>query len=123
MLPGLGADIETLDKRSAEDWANAVKQAAHELNQEHSQIVLIGYSMGGALALHTAMDLRPAGLVLLAPFWTFGEGWLRFLWPVMRLMVRSVKPLKRADLSAPEVRRALGRMFNPNPTKNVEVRT
>jgi pimeloyl-ACP methyl ester carboxylesterase len=112
MLPGLGADIETLNKRCFQDWAVAVRQAAQALMRKHSLIILIGYSMGGALVLHTASEQRPAGLVLLAPFWSLGEGLFSFLWPVMTLMFRSVKPLKRADFSAPDVRRALGRMFN-----------
>lgn len=67
MLPGLGADIETLDTRTSQDWSDTVRQAAEELGRRHTTVLLVGYSMGGALALHAAKE-RPDGLVLLAPF-------------------------------------------------------
>ncbi len=82
-----------------------------ELKQQHAVVLLIGYSMGGALALHTALEQPPTGLVLLAPFWSFGEGWLRILWPLINLLVRRIKPLSHADFSALDVRRALLRMY------------
>lgn len=111
MLPGLGADIASLEKRSLQDWADAATRATEELKRRHSLIILIGYSMGGALALHTATEQRPSGLVLLAPFWSFGEGWIRILWPVIKTLFRRVKPLKHADFAAMEVRCGLQRMF------------
>ena len=116
MLPGLGADIENLDKRTFRDWLEALTQAVEKLRQEHSVIILVGYSMGGALALHATLDQHPAGLVLLAPFWRLAEGWPALLWPVVRLFFRRVKPLKRADFSAIDVRHGLQRMF-----KNIDL--
>jgi carboxylesterase len=110
-LPGLGADFETLEKRGFLDWTNTVREAAIALKKNHSVVIFIGYSMGGALALHAAAEEPPAGLVLLAPFWTLGEGLARILWPVIRLLFRRVKPLKRANLSAIDVRHGLQRMF------------
>ena len=100
MLPGLGADFASLEERTFQDWADAATHAMVELKRKHSVVILVGYSMGGALALHTALEQRPAGLVLLAPFWSFGEGWLRILWPVVNFLFRRVKPLKYADFSA-----------------------
>lgn len=111
MLPGLGADIATLEQRSVLDWSKAANNAMAELKRQHAVVLLIGYSMGGALALHTALEQPPTGLVLLAPFWSFGEGWLRILWPVVNLLFRRVKPLRHADFSALDVRRALQRMY------------
>lgn len=67
--------------------------------------------MGGALALHTALERRLAGLILLAPFCRFGEGWVRILWPFVRVLFRHVKPLKHADFTAREARQPLLRMF------------
>ena len=116
MLPGLGADIENLDKRTFRDWLEALTQAVEKLRQEHSVIILVGYSMGGALALHATLDQHPAGLVLLAPFWRLAEGWPALLWPVVRLFFRRVKPLKHADFSAIDVRHGLQRMF-----KNIDL--
>ncbi|MEO6162616.1 MAG: alpha/beta fold hydrolase [Candidatus Binatia bacterium] len=111
MLPGLGADFASLEERKFQDWSDAATHAMVELKRQHSVVILVGYSMGGALALHTAAEQRPAGLVLMAPFWTLGEGSFRLLWPVIKLLFRRVKPLKRADFSAIEVRSGLQRMF------------
>src|SRR5512135_409896 len=111
MLPGLGADIASLEQRAGRDWSDAVRQALAGLQQHYSPVLLVGYSMGGALAVHAAQQLRPSGLVLLAPFWSFSDRWLRGLWPVLNLFVGRVKPLKQADFSSGETRRALERMF------------
>ena len=116
MLPGLGGDIATLEQRSLRDWSKAANDAMAELKRQHAVVLLIGYSMGGALALHTALEQPPTGLVLLAPFWSFGEGWLRILWPVVNLPLRRVKPLRHADFSALDVRHALHRMY-----KNIDL--
>ncbi len=110
-LPGLGNDIETLDSRTYHDWIVAVRRAAQELRESHPAVILVGYSMGGALALCEAVDEPPLGLVLLAPFWTLGEGFFKLLWPGIRLVFRRVKPLKHADFSSKEVRHGLQRMF------------
>lgn len=108
MLPGLGADIANLEKRSFQDWTDAAGQAMEELRRQHSVILLVGYSMGGALALHTAIHQRPTGLVLIAPFWSFGRGWISALWSLLSALFSRVKPLKYADFSARDVRRGLG---------------
>jgi carboxylesterase len=112
MLPGLGADIANLEQRAGRDWSDAVRQALVELQRHHSPVLLVGYSMGGALALHVASKHRPNGLVLLAPFWSFGGNWLRLLWPAIRLVVRRVRPLKHVDFAGAEVRRSVQRMFD-----------
>ncbi|MBM4264649.1 MAG: alpha/beta fold hydrolase [Deltaproteobacteria bacterium] len=111
MLPGLGADIATLEERSFKDWTQTAKRTVDEVKKRHRTVILIGYSMGGALALHTALEQRLAGLILLAPFWSFGEGWLRILWPFIRVLFRHVTPLKHADFTAREVRQPILRMF------------
>ena len=121
MLPGLGADIGSLEKRRCQDWSDAANQAMVELQRQHSVVILVGYSMGGALALHTAIEQRPAGLVLLAPFWSFGEGWTRILWPVVKLLFRRVKPLKHADFSAVDVRLGLQRMYKNIDLENPQI--
>lgn len=110
-LPGFGADIGTLHQRHFADWTEAVTASVLELQKDHEAVVVIGYSMGGALALHAALDHRITGLVLLAPFWSLGDPWLDLFWPLIRRFFPHVSPLKKADFSAPEVRRSIVRMF------------
>ena len=59
MLPGLGADIEKLDQCTSRVWLDAVQQAIEELKRQHSIILLVGYSLGGALTLNAALEQRP----------------------------------------------------------------
>ena len=116
MLPGLGADIEKLDQCTSQVWLDAVQQAIEELKRQYRVILLVGYSLGGALVLNAALEQRPDGLVLLAPFWSFGDKWFSLLWPVMKICFPRLKPLKRADFAASEVRHGLQRMF-----KNIDL--
>jgi carboxylesterase len=110
-LPGFGADIGTLGQRCLSDWTDAVTASVVKLRQDHEAVLVLGYSMGGALALHAAFEHRLSGLVLLAPFWSLGNGWVDLFWPLIRLVFRRVRPLRHADFSAPEVRRSITRMF------------
>ncbi len=121
LLPGFGPNIGTLKRRSFHDWIEAVKKSFQALHQEHERVVIVGNSMGGALALLLATEQRPAGVVLLAPYWSLGNRWLNILWPALRLIVRNFKPFKRADFSAPEVRRALNRAFSEVDLNDAEV--
>lgn len=50
MLPGFGADIGTLHQRRFSDWTGAVTASVLKLKQDHEAVIVIGYSMGGALA-------------------------------------------------------------------------
>jgi carboxylesterase len=111
MLPGLGADIEKLDRCTSRVWLNAVEQAIGDLKRQHPVILLVGYSLGGALVLNAALEQRPHGIVLLAPFWNFGDKWFSLLWPLLKICFPRLKPLKHADFAANEVRRGLQRMF------------
>jgi carboxylesterase len=111
MLPGLGADIDNLERTSFQDWSNAVTNAVEELKRQYSVLLVVGYSMGGALALRAAAEHRFNGLVLLAPFWSIADRPQVVFWPVIRRLFRRIKPLKGADFSNPAVRRSLERMF------------
>jgi carboxylesterase len=120
MLPGLGADIEKLDQCTSRVWLDAVQQAMEELKRQHSMILLVGYSFGAALVINAG--LRPDGLVLLAPFWSFGDRWFNIVWPVIKICFPRVKPLKRADFAASEVRRGLQRMFKDIDLDNPQIK-
>lgn len=121
MLPGLGEDIEKLDQCTSRVWLDAVQQAIEELKRQHSMILLVGYSLGGALTLNAALEQRPDGLVLLAPFWSFGDKWFSLLWPVIKICFPRLKPLKRADFAASEVRHGLQRMFKDIDLDNPQI--
>src|SRR3954451_8798123 len=51
LLPGFGADIARLKRIQAEDWLTAARAAWEEIREGASRTTLIGFSMGGAVAL------------------------------------------------------------------------
>ena len=110
LLPGFGPEIETLPDRSYQEWVQTVRTACESLQREHETILLVGNSMGGALALRLAEENLPAGMVLLAPFICFAVWWHNLLWPAVRRFVPELKPFQHADFSSPQVRRMVRRM-------------
>jgi carboxylesterase len=81
-----------------------------KLQQEYDPVVLVGYSMGGAVALNVAAEKRPSQLVLLAPYWRLGQWWQRAIWHVVKHILRFTRPLRRANFAEPRLRLALSSM-------------
>ena len=103
LLPGFGSDIQALGQKRWQDWAGAVETEFVRLADGAEQTLLLGFSMGGALALLTATRVTPDSLVLLAPFWRFDD-WRVNLLPVFKHFVRQVRPFENADFGDPQTR-------------------
>src|SRR5262249_44565470 len=71
LLPGFGPDTPRQSTVRAEDWLDAARSAWHDLRRGAERTTLIGFSMGGAIALSLAAEagLVPDHLVLVAPHW------------------------------------------------------
>ncbi len=105
LLPGFGAQIESLHLRHHREWIEAVTGAMKKLRESCDRVILVGYSMGAAISLNVACEEAPPdGLLMLAPFWQLGERWQQPIWPLIRMVVRDFKPFEKADLSDPRVR-------------------
>lgn len=113
LLPGFGPHIHTLVDQRAEDWIGAVRGALDGLQRAHRPVLLIGYSLGGALALHAVTrGPKPDGLVLLAPFWRLRVSWVqRVIFTVMRRLTPNFRPLARANFNEPRLRTGLSQML------------
>ena len=110
LLPGFGHQIPTLPTRTRHDWIGAVRGSLARLRSTHERVILVGFSMGGALSIEAASGPTPPDhLLLLAPFWQLGERWHQPLWPLVRLLLREFKPFARVDLDDPLVQRDLRR--------------
>ncbi len=113
LLPGFGADIATLTERRHEEWLAAVESAAQRLTGEgHRPRLLVGYSMGAALALRAAGTIRPAGVIALAPFWWAERPWTRLVEFLVRpFLPIGFRPLRKADFSSPQLRQGIGKFM------------
>lgn len=105
LLPGFGTQLEALPEKKWTEWRQAALDALASLRCEHSPLVLVGHSMGAAVALSAAARLRVEGMILLAPFWR-NRGLLWALIPVLKYFFRRVKPFKlmKTEMDDPRLR-------------------
>lgn len=103
-LPGHGTSWQELAITRWPDWFSAVERALDDLRARCDRVVVMGLSMGGALALRLAEVRGPAvaGLVLVNPSLVDERPALRAL-PVLRRVVTTV-PGVGGDIAKPGVR-------------------
>ncbi len=108
LLPGHGAEIDQLFETDADAWVTRARECLDRLRATHSPVLVVGYSMGGAVALRILAevaadrgqgDCRPCGLVLISPFirLPLDNMWLRLFGPLLQLIVRRMRPFKDVD--------------------------
>jgi carboxylesterase len=79
LLPGHGRTLPEFARSTRAQWIGAARTAYGVMRARHERVVLIGLSLGGALAtIVAADDPSLASLVLLAPY-VDAPGWLRAL--------------------------------------------
>ncbi len=107
LLPGFGAEIDQLAEQDNAAWVTAIMVALENLGKQHRPVLLVGYSMGAALAMQAATETPTplSGLVLLAPFRRLGTWWQQLIGMLLSPFFRQVRPFEKTDFSDPEVRR------------------
>jgi carboxylesterase len=108
LLPGFGAQIGTLFERHYEEWIDTTREALLTLQEDHQPVLLIGYSMGGAVALSAAAQSPPDGLILVSPFWRIGSRIQRLIWQAVKRVFPTIQPFRNLSLEDPKVRQAVG---------------
>jgi len=69
LLPGHGGDPDDMSTVLWQDWLSAAEDELYNFKNECEQLFLMGYSVGGALAITLAAKNPVAGLIVLsAPF-------------------------------------------------------
>ncbi len=123
LLAGHGADQETLAATSWRAWVASAEAALRGLRERCDNVVLVGFSMGGAIALHLAAREPVAGIVTIATPVTLDNPLLPLL-PLARLVMPYWYPLRRIDLTRPGVMERL-RTYAPelciDPTDRAQV--
>ncbi|MBL8027684.1 MAG: alpha/beta fold hydrolase [Fibrobacteres bacterium] len=67
LFPGHGTKPTDLDKVTWQEWYSAAVEAYEHLKTSHSKVHVVGFSMGGSIALHLAANYDVGKLVLLSP--------------------------------------------------------
>lgn len=106
LLPGFGPDLERLRSITLDDWLRSAGDAWRETRHDARRTVLVGFSMGGALATALAATDPPDQLVLLAPHWRIADPRAIVL-PILKHVKQEFQIFADADFSDPGVRRAL----------------
>ena len=110
LLPGMGSQIDSLFDQRCEDWIEAAVSALRDLQRRHSPVLLLGFSMGGAIVQHAAAASPPDGLVLMAPFMSLGGNYTRIAWPLLSRLLPRIRPFRRANFDNPRVRESAQRL-------------
>lgn len=67
LLPGHGTSMEDFATTGYTEWLDCVLHEYDALDEAFDAVAVIGFSLGGALALHLASLRHPAAVVALAP--------------------------------------------------------
>lgn len=108
LLPGFGAQIDSLFQRQSLEWIDAAVEALQALQASHQPVALIGYSLGAAISIHAAARLKPDRLIVFAPFWRLGTRGQRTLFKIAKPIARHLRPFSRANFDDPRLHRFLG---------------
>ena len=120
LLPGFGPQIVSIGSCRYQDWLKTIQERLAIAKREYASVVLIGYSMGAALAIAVAAQDVPHGLVLLAPFGRLNAGWRGMLLPILKWVFPHFRPFDKADFSNPDVRESI---YSFAPTIDLDDRT
>ncbi len=86
-LAGHGTSMEDMLQTGWHDWFGSVKDGYRELVSREKRVVVLGLSMGGALALHLAAHVPALGVVAMSTPIRLTSPYARFL-PVIRYFVK-----------------------------------
>lgn len=114
LLPGFGVEVPRLATVTASEWLNCALQSWQQVRARSSGAsVLLGFSMGAAIAVQIAALAPPDRLVLIAPFTRLLPGdWRVPFLPLARRVVKELRPFAKADFRDPSTRKVFKAM-NP----------
>lgn len=117
VLPGMAGEIDRLNQMTATIWRDAVRKRWRVHCSQYAQRILLGYSMGGALATLAAIDEPPDLLVLIAPLSRIADRRAVFL-PIAKYVMRGIRPYAKLDWNAPHVHEWFQRTRPTMPTRD-----
>jgi carboxylesterase len=101
---GMGPDIGQLGEMTAAIWKESAVDRWREHVEQYERTILIGYSMGGAVALLQSAVHPPDLLILLAPHVRMADRRAVAL-PLIKHVKKELLPFERTDFSDPMTRK------------------
>jgi carboxylesterase len=109
LLPGHGTKPTDLDNATWQQWFSMILTEYNRLSRDNDTIHVIGFSMGGTLAMHLAANNNVDKLILLSPFFKIAynirhvipEEWL--VYSIGRLL-RHLKKKHTGNCNDPQAR-------------------
>lgn len=111
LLPGFGRDFAKIAQYNHKEWRSAVERAVTDLRAEHDRVVLVGNSMGSALAMAAAAGGNGDALLLFAPFWRAYGRWVNAAFPLIGLFLHEMRPFRTANFDDPQFRAGVHRFL------------
>ena len=99
LLPGHGTSPEDLIGVPWQSWVESARTAWTDLRSACDRVILVGHSVGGAIALYLAPEIGADGVVAISSPAAFRTGWA-FALPVLRRFKRYWE--KKRKPAAPE---------------------
>jgi carboxylesterase len=90
-----------------QEWQASAEAALRELETRCQRVLIVGYSLGGLIALRLAAQHRLAGVVTLAAALELAGGWPLRTLPVARYVMPWFNPMRRANFNDPLLRASL----------------
>ncbi len=112
VLPGHGGVPHDLADHTWRDWLAAARAALSAMRGQHRQMIVGGFSMGGALASLLAAEQPLDGLLLLSVPTALAPAWAMRLVPLIKHVMPDFRPLAKADFSDQQVRAQI-QQFDP----------
>jgi carboxylesterase len=66
LLPGHGTQIEDTDRKKYSDWVTCANNVYEYLNSIYKKVVIIGFSMGGTIALQISKKISPYKIITIS---------------------------------------------------------
>lgn len=111
LLPGFGPDFLNVATYHNQEWLAAVLARLNDLRSRFAHVLLVGNSMGAALAIQAAAQVPVDGLLLFAPWWRIEQRWLDAITPVAQPLVPRIHPFRRVNFGDTRLRTALLRFM------------
>ncbi len=107
ILPGHGTSYEDLEHITMKEWLNASFSAYDAMKKQYGEVNVVGFSLGGALALCLAEQREVHKTVLLSPYFEVKDEWYYFgepeEWAVRLSEIKHfIKKLKIGQINDPE---------------------